>query len=146
MAQQKWSYALLFEAILELLTVNLEDFPCHFLVALVMGENFLFKNSLTLVFALRRGLRARRIWGFYPILGFYFGSNKPRLYIYVMLENAVMAAMVGDNTREFKRRLRRNEEIAQANNSAILVITSKVVELDQSNISHNANLSIILLN
>jgi hypothetical protein len=46
---------------------------------------------------------------------------------------------------EFKRVLHRHEEIAQANNSAILVITSKVEELEQSCISHNANFSILLL-
>jgi hypothetical protein len=38
--------------------------------------------------------------------------------------------MAGDNTREFKRVLRRHEELVEANNNAILVINSKVAELE----------------
>jgi len=75
---------------------------------------------------LYKAFRARRIWGSFPRLGFDYGFNKPVLYISVFSRHVARAMMASDDTREFKIILRRHEDIAQANISAIFVITSKV--------------------
>jgi hypothetical protein len=54
--------------------------------------------------------------------------------------------MESDDLKEFKQFLHRHEEISQANSSALLVISSKVAELEQASITHNANyLNLLLL-
>jgi hypothetical protein len=45
--------------------------------------------------------------------------------------------MEGEEAQDFKRILRSNEEIVHAINSVILVLTTKVVELEQGNISNS---------
>jgi hypothetical protein len=47
--------------------------------------------------------------------------------------------MASEDLREFKRVLHKHEEITQANNNTILVVSSKVAELEQSITTQSAN-------
>ena len=53
--------------------------------------------------------------------------------------------MVGEDAQEFKRILCRPEEIVHAISSVIMVLTTKVVELEKASILDNVNISSMLL-
>lgn len=86
--------------------------------------------------------RIREIWGFIfnQSLGSVFWvllSFLSRLWEHEL--RVKLAHMVSDDLRELKKVRHRHEEINQANNSTILVLSSKVEELEQSITTQSAN-------
>ena len=135
-----------------MLTKNRYWFPFQFPIGLVMEYLYLFENSFhvkSLLCGVQLVTETRRNWGFPSNLSFSSGFNEAMPFlsiIYGQGERVSSAVMVGEDARDFKRVLCKHKEIRQDNNNAILVIISKVEELEQSNISHNVNLSNLLFN
>jgi hypothetical protein len=62
------------------------------------------------------------------------------------VEGVDRSAMENEDIKEIQWVLWRNEDIIQANNSALMVISSKITEIEQAYITHNANImSLIFL-
>jgi hypothetical protein len=73
-------------------------------------------------------------------------SSPPNLFLgFVSVESTIKIIMENNDVREIRKVLCMHEEMNQANNSALMIISSKITELEQANATHSANIMSLLL-